>query len=125
MWPTNGRYQLPLPMHIGPQVLRSIIVDHQLHTLHIDASSGSICADKADETQAVGLRARNKHPTPTPVPTLPGLIPSLSWKSVAQELEGSITHQLYIVGPVCFPGTHSWIFPCSNCFKIFFLWPGP
>lgn len=79
----NASY--PLPVHVGPQVLWGIIVDYQLHTLHINASSSSICADKADETQAVGLRARSKHPL---VPTLPGLIPSLSWKSAAQELEG-------------------------------------
>ena len=27
--------------------------------------------------------------------------------------------------PCLCPGTHSWIFPCSNCFRIILLWPGP
>lgn len=43
-------------MHIGPQVLGGIVVDYQLHTLHINASSSSICADEAEETQVQGLR---------------------------------------------------------------------
>lgn len=59
----------PLPVHIGPQVLWGVIVDHQLHTVHINASSGSICADEADETQAVGLR-----PKQTSTPAYPATV---------------------------------------------------
>jgi hypothetical protein len=43
----------PSPVHVGPQVLRGIEVDHQLHTLHVDTSGSGVCADEADGIHAL------------------------------------------------------------------------
>lgn len=37
----------PSPVHVGPQVLGRVVVDHQLHGPHVDAARRGICADEA------------------------------------------------------------------------------
>ena len=45
----------PAPVHVGPQVLGGIVVDHQLHALHVDAAGHGVSADETGEIQgAVG-----------------------------------------------------------------------
>lgn len=45
----------PAPVHVGPQILWGIVVDHQLHALHIDATGRDISADETAGIQgAVG-----------------------------------------------------------------------
>lgn len=70
--PLQAPLRPPSPVHVGPQVLGGVVVDHQLHALHVDATSRGVCADEAVGTRrAVGPARGGGTDTPGRS-TLPG-----------------------------------------------------
>lgn len=63
---TRARPSQPSPVHVGPQVLGGVVVDHQLHGPHVDAAGRGVCADEAVGRGAVGPAMARSQDTPLP-----------------------------------------------------------